>query len=336
MPSSRIHYAVARQWELLKQLPSHGRGTSSWQLMRGLNGLGYKVGKRQIERDLWELTDLFPIECDTESRPYLWRWRDAASIDLPGMSPAEALSLCIIHETVDPLLPRALLRTLHRRFERAQAHLHRSMTARRANGGRKFLSASPCPHVHIPEIPNHIFEEVQQALLDEVQIELEYLCSESQQIQRRYLHPLGLLQRGPVSFLVAAQDGKRGVHSYALHRIRRLRPLKFPCTHPEGFDLQEYARRTTLEFSGGSLIRLVLRVWPPMHGVLAEAPLSADQRLIPNGGDYQLVATVPNSWQLQSWLLAQVDCVEVLSPPDLRNTIADKVKNGSERYNGES
>ncbi|SIT72340.1 Predicted DNA-binding transcriptional regulator YafY, contains an HTH and WYL domains [Ectothiorhodosinus mongolicus] len=335
MPSSRIHYAVARQWELLKQLPSHGRGTSSWQLMRGLNGLGFKVGKRQIERDLWELTDLFPIECDTESRPYLWRWRDAASIDLPGMSPAEALSLCIVHETVDPLLPRVLLRTLHQRFEKAQAHLEKAIAVGRANGSRKFLSAPPVPHAHIPDIPADIFEEVQEAVLDEVQIELEYLCSESQQIQRRYLHPLGLLQRGPVSFLVAAQDGKHGVHSYALHRIRQVRPLNLPCMYPEGFDLREYAQRTTVEFSGGTLVRLVLRVQPPMQRILAEAPLSADQRLMPNGGDYQLVATVSNTWQLQSWLLAQLDCVEVLSPADLRNTIADKVKNGSERYNGD-
>ena len=336
MPSSRIHYAVARQWELLKQLPSRGRGVSSLQLVRGLNGLGFKVGKRQIERDLWELADLFPIECDTESRPYSWRWRETASIDLPGMSAAEALSLCIIHETVDPLLPRAMLKVLHQRFEKARAHLNRTAPVRRANASRKFLSAPPAPPGHIPEIPPEIFEEVQHAVLDEVQIELEYLCSESHQIQKRCLHPLGLLQRGPVSFLVAAQDGEHGVRSYALHRIRQVRKLKFPCMHPEDFDLRDYAQRTISEFSGGTLIRLVLRVLPPMHRVLAEAPLSADQRLIPNGGDHQLVATVHNSWQLQSWLMAQLDCVEVLSPPDLRNAIADKVKNGSARYNGDS
>ena len=55
MPHDKTRNTVARQWELLKILPTRGAGKTAKDLTGILNDLGFKVSKRQVERDLGEL-----------------------------------------------------------------------------------------------------------------------------------------------------------------------------------------------------------------------------------------------------------------------------------------
>ena len=112
MPAKPTRRTVARQWELLKMIPSRGAGASATELALALQQAGFEVSKRQVERDLWELREAFQLQCNEKSIPYGWRWPTGAGVDLPGLTATEALSLCLLKQTLGALLPAPWLTVL--------------------------------------------------------------------------------------------------------------------------------------------------------------------------------------------------------------------------------
>lgn len=122
MPA-KTHQAIARQWELLKLLPSQAPGRTARELADALAQDGCRVSKRTVERDLNELMLLFPIECNDRGTPFGWHWTPGAHFDLPDLTLAEAMSTCLLEDYLKPLLPASILRTLLPRFRHAEKKL---------------------------------------------------------------------------------------------------------------------------------------------------------------------------------------------------------------------
>lgn len=74
MPSATTRATLSRQWELLRQLPSRSPGITSAELLARLQDVGFSISKRSIERDLNELSLIFPLERNDKSIPYGWHW----------------------------------------------------------------------------------------------------------------------------------------------------------------------------------------------------------------------------------------------------------------------
>ena len=332
MPQNKIHFTLARQWELLKQLPARGEGRTSADLTDTLISAGFKVSKRQIERDLWELEERFPIECNMDVRPYLWRWADDASFDLPGLSLAEALSLRLIEETLTPVLPKSIMSVMQARFSRAREYLDNSPQLKLSRWVDKVQTIHPNLPMQVPEVDAEVLETVQAALIGDKQLEVEYQSLKSDEYREMTLNPLGFVQRGSISYLVATVDGYGDVRLFAIHRMRKATALTLTAQRPEGFNLETYIREGALEFGNGQTIQLELRLEGPLGRVLAETPLSADQELKPNGEDHYLTATVIDSWQLHWWLLSQIDHIEVVAPVELRQSIAERLQKGVSKH----
>lgn len=116
MPKATHHHALARQWELLRLLPSRLPGITASELASRLQNCGFAVSKRTIERDLSELSTLFGIACNDKGTPYGWYWMNGEPADLPGISITDAISLNLIEEFLRPLVPAAMLATFGSSF----------------------------------------------------------------------------------------------------------------------------------------------------------------------------------------------------------------------------
>ena len=79
VPSATSRSTLTRQWELLKLLPPKGPGITTLELQSLLSDAGHPTTKRTIERDLVELSRLFPLQCNSKGMPYGWHW-------MPGKS----------------------------------------------------------------------------------------------------------------------------------------------------------------------------------------------------------------------------------------------------------
>ena len=329
MPSAPTRSTIARQWELLKGLPSSGQGKTTAELAQMLSDGGFDVSKRQVERDMLSLSEAFALDCNDETSPQRWRWVQGASADLPGLSSTEALSLRLVEETVRPLLPASLLQALEPRFEQAAKKLDSLDGTAVVNKWLTQVRSVPAYQTLLPPpILPAALANVQEALLADETVEVDYLGMGAKAASTYHLHPLALVVRGPVTYLVATASDYPDVRLYALHRIQRAARTYELRRKPVGFDLDAYIATGALQFGNGESLQIEAKISPYLARVLNETPLSADQRI----EDDRLTATVLDTWQLKWWILGQGDGIEILQPAGLRTEIAEALNLAANQY----
>jgi predicted DNA-binding transcriptional regulator YafY len=279
LPGDKTRHTIARQWELLNLLPNGGVGKTASILVEELAGRGFDVSKRQVERDLNDLRENFPaIECNDGSKPYGWRWARGRSMDIPGITLAEALSLHLIEDAVRPLLPASILEAVEPRFQQAKAKLAGLPKAQRyARWPDKVRTVPTSLSLEPPVVKAEVLECIQNALIDEKQVEVEYRSMDSPVSSTYTLHPLALVQYGAVTYLVAAAFDYEDPRIYAVHRMLRAEPLSKKSRRPEGFNLDEYVNRAAFQFGSGEVFKLIAKVKSELARILEETPLSEDQ-----------------------------------------------------------
>lgn len=337
MPKKSQHHAISRLLEILKKLPTRGPGITAKDLLNCLKEAGYNCSKRTVERDLNELAAHFQLICNDRGTPFGWHWMPQAAPDLPGLTVADAMSLHLVEDFLRPLLPAALLESLTPRFRQAQKKLGTlAETNPKARWLEKVRHVPAALPLVAPKIADGVLETLQEALLDDVQLEAAYRRPDSKKAQNLRLHPLGLVQRGPVTYLVATAFKYTDIRLLAVHRIHKARKMDEPARRPKGFSLDDYIGEGALHFGNGKTIRLVARVSPWLAAILTETPLSAKQLLKEDGDEFILKVTINDTWQLRWWILSQGDAMTVLKPVRLRNEMVDSLKESLSKYISES
>lgn len=333
MPKATHHNAIARLLEILKLLPAKGPGVTARALADRLGQEGYEVSKRTVERDLTELSCHFPLVCNDKSTPYGWHWMQGDGPDLPALTLADAVSLTVVEELLRPLLPEAVLASVGPRFRQARRKLAvLAETHPHARWADKVRQVSPALPLLPPKIVDGVLATVQEALLADLQLEVSYQRPEAGEAQSLRLHPLGLIQRGPVSYLVATAFEYDDARLYAVHRIREAKQLEVPSLRPEGFTLDQYIGQGALQFGNGETLQLVARVSAWLAAILEETPLSHDQHLEKYEQEFRLTAKIDDTWQLRWWILSQGEGLTVLEPQELREEIAGELKTAAMGY----
>lgn len=322
MPAEENKNTLARQWEMLKMLPSRRPGITARELSERLQSEGFNVSKRTVERDLQSLSATFPLSCNDQSTPFGWYFAPGCHLDLPGLTLSEALTLKLVEQYLTPLLPGTMMATLGAHFEQAARKLDDMADSNpAARWTEKIRSVLPSQPLLSPTVDADILKGLQEALLRERQVEVHYRKPGARENAVYALNPLALLQRGPVTYLVATAFTYSDVRLYALHRMHALTGLDSAALRPDGFDLDAYIRQGGANFGGGTEIELRLRVDAKLAAFLAEAPLAENMRLRPDGDRHLVEATLPDTWQLRWWILSQAEQAEVLEPPSLREEI---------------
>jgi predicted DNA-binding transcriptional regulator YafY len=135
--------------------------------------------------------------------------------------------------------------------------------------------------------------------------------------------PLGLVQRGPISYVLGSIADYDDVRTFALHRVQRATMLEDAVKPPKSFSLERSIESGVLHFGAGERIELNAIFDTTAAEHLQETPLTEDQKLTPVSKDrVRLQATVVDTPQLRWWLLAFGDGVEVKGPAALRAAFA--------------
>jgi predicted DNA-binding transcriptional regulator YafY len=214
-----------------------------------------------------------------------------------------------------------LLETLAPYFKCAQGVLSSGDGVKKLAKWRKKVAIVPPTQPLIPpSYTEEIIEAVHSALLSEHQLEINYASREQGETKTYRVHPLGIVQRGAVTYLVATLSDYTDIRLLAIHRIHSAEILDKPSRTPKKFDLAKYIQEGAFGFGTNAEIKLVVRFTAPAVEHLRETPLSLDQKIEPDQPGWMRVqATVPDSAQLRWWLLGFGDQVEVLEPSSLRD-----------------
>jgi len=333
MPSNKSRNTLARQWELLKLLPTRGAGMTASEIVTALNDQGFPIDKRQVERDLKTLSEIFPLYCNDAGTPYGWRWSDHVDFDLSGMTVADALSTHLIEDMLKPLLPGAVLQSLEPRFDMARKKI---AALRQENSNAEWVdkvrSAPATLPLQPPTIDPNVLETVQNCLLNNEQVKAQYQSASAASPSPTTLHPLALVRAGVAIYLVATAFNYPEVRIYALHRFSFADRSYQPANRPHGFNIDDYLQSGALQFGSAEPMQLKAHICPDLAKILQETPLAADQTFLIEENHTTITATVADTWQLHWWILSQGSGITIIEPLALRNDIADTLREAAGNY----
>ena len=327
---------LLRQWEMLKLIPRE-RKTTVKELQNKLEGLGYSVNRRTLERDLDRLSIPFAIEADTRSKPYGWRYAlNMHPANIPGLTSSEALTMVLLETYLKTLLPVAIADNLASHFSAARHSLSVEHSDSKLQSWLKKVKVlSPGQHLLAPTIDPSIQRTVYNALMQGYQLEMDYLAANSTEAKHYgSVHLQGLVQYGSVIYLVVTINDHSDLRLLVLHRIQKVALKEVPLSPLENFDLQTYIDQGGFGFGETSVpIELVALFKNGAGHHLIETPLAVDQqieRLDPQ--TLKIKAEVLDTPGLQRWLSSFGPDVKVLSPEALRGTIAERHREAAQLY----
>ena len=332
MPSADHSTTYSRQWELLKLLPSRPPGKTANHLCNELELAGHQVDLRTVQRDLNELSRIFPIKCNDVSKPFGWYWMPGAKVNFPGIELAEAVSLGLLENLLRQLIPQTFVASLEGRFAAASEKLKALPKNPFAKWTDLVRYLPPGLPMQKPNVDSEVSRAVQEALLQQQQLKVTYRSPGAEVSKELLLHPLAIIQQGERSYLLATTFAYPSVLYYALHRMQTVEILDFQAERPTGFSLDGFLANSGGQFGGGKMISLKANLADSLAEILRETPISPDQKLTTRSGKITLTATVIDSWQLHFWILSQGPRITVLNPVTLRKQIIESLKSSLSRY----
>lgn len=326
---------LQRQWMLLRLLPRAPARVTAGELAQRLEGAGFPIAKRSVERDLHALSLQFPIELDDRAKPYGWSWqRDAPTFSLPGMSPLQATVLLTANAHLHSLLPAHQLVELTPLMEQARRTLTSTIDSDLPAWPERVAVATATQALLHPVTRSDVLVTVHEAVFKSRQLEITYRTRAAPDSRSYRVHALGLVVRGQVSYLACRIGDYRDVRLLAIHRIEAADMLDGAAVGPRGFRVQEMTQLAAAGFDRHKNIKLILKMAEAAAEHLHETKLAADQVITPTDerGWVRISAIVEDTAQLRWWLLGFGSLVEVLSPKQVRLEVANEVSAAAARY----
>lgn len=310
---------------MLRLIPRAPSKIAIRELSEQLRDAGFPVTSRTLQRDLVELSAVFPLVVDDRTKPFGWSWqRDAPSFDLPGLSIPEALTLKLVEHHLHNQLPPSARDALAPHFRSAAKTLS-STDSTSTSGGwlHKVRSIAPLQPLLPPAMDEECQRTVYLALMRDQQLKLHYRKRDAN-VDTVYenVHPLAVVQKGGLVYLVCMFADYDDVRTLALHRIQAAYELYLPARSKPGFDLDAYIASGEFGYRTGESIVLRASFTRSAGEHLFETPLAPDQLLEPAAdGTLLLTATVASTRTLVFWLTGFGAAVVVHAPSQLREEL---------------
>ncbi len=186
-----------------------------------------EISERTARRDLEGLALAGIPVYSQPGRGGGWELVGGARTDLSGLTADEARALFLI---AGPSGATPEVRAALRKLVQALPATFRE----HAEAAASAVVHDPSSWDHsAPAVPEHL-EELQQAVIEGVQVELDYRGRDGR-ASSRTVHPLGLVVKNNTWYLVA--DTAAGERTFRVSRVRSLRLTTEPAVRPDGFDL---------------------------------------------------------------------------------------------------
>ena len=302
-----------RHWQLMQLLPRQPAQLTSKTIHERMKESGFRVTRRTIERDLQGLVEAgFPVVVDASQEPYLWSWdAKTPTLTLPVPTISDSLMLAMVKDYVGPMLPPQMLDALQPYLDRAVQVLESAKHKNSLAGWRdKVHAVLPTQALIAPLVDPGVHRNVSDALMNEMQLEILYDSMSGKKGQTMTVHPHAVIYRGQMTYLICTCWNYEDMRRFALHRIRAAKNTFMPMIRQSDFNLSAYLAAGHGDFGEGEMRDLDVKVSPGLAEYLSECRLTTTQKLTRATkpvGWFRLRATLPDTPQLQAWLLGQGD-----------------------------
>jgi predicted DNA-binding transcriptional regulator YafY len=329
-----------RLFQIILMLPRYPKNLTTGRIRDALANQGIEIHIRTIERDMMLLENaLRPrISCvRCKDKTVRWFWTtDAKVINPRGLTTNQALTFSLLKKYLTPLFPSVTLNELEPFFEEATTTLESFYDNPLLDWPKKIAIVQPTQPLLPQQVDAEIQTTVSEALLTDRQLQIVYQRSDG--IEQNYLlNPLGLVQRGGISYLIASKVDTNDERIFALHRIKVANQTDQQAIRPEGFELQEFIASGKMGFNLTGCRYQPIQLKAVFDRVsithLYESRLSDDQVIEKLDDDrFMITATVQETEQLFWWLQSFGSRVEILEPSSLRQKMIESVEVLAKKY----
>jgi predicted DNA-binding transcriptional regulator YafY len=282
-----------------------------------------EVSERTARRDLEALAMAGIPVYSQAGRGGGWSLVGGARTDLSGLTAAEARTLFMVagpSSAATPEVKAALRKLVQALPETFRADAEAAASA---------IVLDPAAWGHTPPpAPPHL-DVLQQAVVEGVQVRLRYVDWQRNETERT-IHPLGLVAKGAVWYLVADTDA--GLRTFRVGRVQGVEVTDRPVVRPEGFDLAETWQSIVAEMDERrATLRVELRVGPravpwlrSQYGTRLTVPPGDERADTVDPGDGGRVTVEIRAHSAESAaheLSAFGDLVEVVGPAEVRDAL---------------
>lgn len=327
---------LLRQWLMLRFIPRAPARKSTTEIAAYLKSEGYSCTTRTVQRDLEKLSSIFGYVDEPDGRTNYWFYLpDHRVVSLPSMARGSALALLLARDQLSGLIPPSTLKLLSPQFRDAEEILAQDNCIRLNQWHKRVRVVRQGPLLNAPRVSFEAQDAIYNALMDQRQCRVQYQALASDHPKEQVLHPLGLVLREGVLYIVATSGTFSDPRHYALHRVKSAEMLPEAAKVPAKFNLSEYVERTFHYPLSPNSIKLVMQVAGDTARHLQERALSEDQKvrqLEDEDDEFEITATVADTDELRWWILSFGEQIEVLKPVALRRDIASRVSDMAEYY----
>ena len=319
---------LLRQWAMLRAIPRYPLKITANELTQKLLAEQFSISKRTVERDLIQLSGIFPLINDSRNKPFGWSWqKDATSFNLPSLSNHEALILVMAEQHLTELLPNITNTVLAPHFKAAKQVLSTQHNAKYSKSWLNKVRSTSANQVLLSPVMDDVVQHVvTDALLSEKQLNISYQKHGDKAAQQYRVHPLALVRRGNLAYLIVTFFDYTDTRMLAMHRIQSAELLPDAIKIPADFDIDTEIAQGKLSFGDGNMIKLVAEFSVELGEYFYETPFSTDQTISENDAVLTVTATVADTPQLKWWLLSFGSGVKVLKPARLSKLLKVEIE----------
>lgn len=302
---------------------AHARGgATAAQLARGVD-----ASPRTIYRDLATLERAgYALLNERDGRSVLWRLADPGTLSTRlDLSIEELCALDatrdIVHFVADPMLGPAAdsaFEKVSRAIAPPARHLldaHRDLLSIRTFGERDYRDCAD------------LLREIRRAILERTWLRIVYGPTQRGAVTPRRLAPYCIFSEGGALYLVAYDERRQSLRTFAVHRVQRYWRDAETFERDPSFRLRDYMRDSFRLMRGDTLQDIVVRL-SPQGARLAEGRRfhsSQTQHALPSGG-LELRLRVSALEEVCAWILGFQGEAVPLSPPALKDMVALAVR----------
>ncbi len=326
-----------RQIAMLELIPRSPRKTYTKEIKNKLADRGFEIDERSIQRDLIALERTLPLVCDSRDKPYGWSWaKSSEGIQAPAMDPVEALTLSLAEQYLEPLMPKASFKRVGIFFDRANAVL-KEQSPKLINRWRQRVRVLPeMLRFKRPQLNDDVEQALYEAAFEGLQIKALYRKRGESKSSLRHIHPLGLVMKGSINYLICMMDEDRKQPRYLpLHRFEKVEILGENSEEPDKFNLDEFTHTNNLSYEYSKKLytfKALFDFTAAAH--LMETPLNSTQKVSKQADGRLLIsARMTDTLQFEQWLRSFGSDVEILEPLKLKNKFKTLAKELNKKYN---
>jgi proteasome accessory factor B len=290
----------------------------------------FEVSTKTIQRDVDFMRDqlMLPIDYDRVRHGFAYT-RGVAQFPLLTVSEGELVALLVAQKAVEQYRGTSFEKPLHTAFQKLVSSL-----GDEANVSLHELSEAVSFHyAGVPHGQIKVFESLAAAVMTNQLVEFDYFSLRARKPERRRVAPYHLACITNQWYLIARDQDREDIRTFALTRVGSVRRLKVSFERPPDFSISKMFSGSFAAFEAGETERVRVRFDAAAARLVSERQWHKSQRIRSLGqAGIELTMQVGIAPDLESWILGWGDQAEVIEPVALSQRIAENIRSMSAKY----